>query len=88
VGGYLEPFAAALARDVLINANEVILDLRKHGAGTLVGAARELRFPRTPQPADRILVRAAAARTLITVGPLLGLLGEELALVHAKSLVG
>ena len=80
----LEALAAALARDVGIDAHEVVLHFGEHGTGALVGAARQLRFTRTPQPADRVLVRAAAARTLKAAGSLLRLLGEELAFIHVS----
>jgi hypothetical protein len=80
----LEALAAGFAGHVVVDTDEMVLDLAEHGAGTLVGATGHLRLLGAADPADRIIVRAAAARALQPCRTLLGFLGKELALVHVS----
>ena len=84
VRGDLETFAARLTDEVVVDANQMILDLAEQGTIALVGARGNLRFLGAPHPLDRIVVGPAASRALKPRGPLFRFLGEELALVHAR----
>src|SRR5467141_3104879 len=88
MGWNLEPLAARLARDVVIDADQVILHFREHRAVTLVGAGRHVRFLGAAHPANRVVVRTPAARALEPRRTLLRFLVEELTFVHRPMLSG
>ena len=80
----LKPLAAALARHVVIDANEMVFDLVEQRSGPRVSARRNLRFPCAPYPSNRVVVHPTASRALKPCRALLGLLGKELPLVHSR----
>jgi hypothetical protein len=80
----LEPLPTRSARDVVIDADQMVFALAEQRAIAIVGPGGNLRFLRPSQPADGIVVRATAARTLKAGRPLLRFLGEELTLVHVS----
>src|SRR5439155_19332826 len=83
----LKSLPARLTGDVVVHADEMVFDLLEHRAVAGVGTARNLRLPRAPHPADAVVVGAAAPRALKARRPLLGLLREELTLVHGPILL-
>jgi hypothetical protein len=83
--GDLETLAARSARDVIIDADQMVFALAEQRAIAIVGAGWNLRFFRAAHPPDGIVVGASAARALEAGGALLRFLGEELTLVHAAS---
>src|SRR5687767_904664 len=85
MGWDLEPLAAALARHVIVDPNEVVLDLVEQSTVASIGARRNLGLLGAAHPANGVIVRAAAARTLKPGRPLLGFLDEELPFVHTGS---
>jgi hypothetical protein len=78
----LESLAARLARHVVVDPDKMILHLAEERAIALVRAGGNLRLLGPPHPADRIIIRATAARALKSGGPLLGFFGKEVAFVH------
>jgi hypothetical protein len=83
--GDLEPLAARLASDVIIDTDEMVFDLVKKRAVTGVGAGWNLRLFGAAHPPERVVVGAAAPRALEASGPLLWFFGEKLAFVHVRS---
>jgi hypothetical protein len=81
----LEPLPARLARHIVVDAHQVILDLVEERAVARVGAGRHACLLRPPHPSDRILVGAPAPRALKACRALFGFFGEELSLVHGRS---
>jgi len=81
----LETFSARLTDEVVIDSDQVVLRFAEYDAVVFVGARRDLRLLRAAQPFDRIVVGTTAARTLKPSRSLLGLLGEKLTFVHARS---
>jgi hypothetical protein len=61
--GDLEPLAAGLAHDFVVDANEMVPQLRELGSVALIRARREPILLDAPNPADRVLVGPIAART-------------------------
>src|SRR5215510_7916681 len=82
MGRDLEPLAARFARDIVIDADQVILHLREHRAVALVRAGRHLGLLGATHPADGIVVRPVTSGTLKPRRPLFRLLVEELSFVH------
>src|SRR5262245_61831503 len=78
----LETLPARLTRYVIVDADEMILHLLEHRAVARVGAVRDVRLPGSPHPANAVVVRATAARTLQSRRPLFRLLRKEETLVH------
>src|SRR2546426_7667683 len=85
MGGDLEPLPARLTGNVVVDANQMILDLLEHRAVARIRAAWNLRLLGAAHPADAVVVGAAASRTLEARRPLLGLFGKELSLVHVMN---
>jgi hypothetical protein len=82
--GDFETLPTRSARDVIVDADQVIFALAKQRLVAIVRAGRNLRFLRATHPPHRVVVGAAAARALKTGGALLRFLREELALVHGS----
>ena len=85
MGWNLESLATGFERHVIIDTDEVILGLFEQSAVARVGARGHVRFLRAPNPSNRVVVGASAARTLEPCGTLFGLLGKELSFVHKRS---
>lgn len=85
MGRDLEAFPARLTDEVVIHADQVVLRFTEQDTVTFVGARRDLRLLCPAQPFDGIVVGTTAARTLEPSRSLLGLLGEKLTFVHARS---
>jgi hypothetical protein len=79
--GNLESLAARLAHDLIVDANEVVAQLRELRTIAFVRALRHPIFLRSPHPAHRILIRAAAARATKPLVAILVLVEEESAFV-------
>ena len=72
------------ARDVIIDADQVVFALAEQRFVAIVGARRNLGLLRATHPPHRVVIGAPAARALETGRPLFRFLGEELTLVHAS----
>jgi len=72
------------ARDVIIDADQVVFALAEQRFVAIVGAGRNLGLLRATHPPHRVVIGATAARALETGRPLFRFLGEELTLVHAS----
>src|SRR5262245_52668350 len=83
--GDLEALPACLAGHVIIDADEMILRLGEETAIAFVRARWNLGLLRSAHASDRVLVGTAAARARKAGGALLGLLAEDLALIHRGS---
>jgi hypothetical protein len=85
MGRDLEPFAARLTDEVVIDANQVIFGFTEDDPIVFIRSRRDLRFLGAAQPFDGIVIRPPAAGALEASRALLGLLGEKLTFVHARS---
>ena len=81
----LETLPAGLTRHIVIDANEIVFGLLEQGPCPGIGARGNAGFLGSAKPADCVVVGAAAARALKPRWTLFGLLGKELALIHASS---
>jgi hypothetical protein len=78
----LEPLAARLAGELVVDADQVIAQLGELGAVALVGVAGQPVFLRPAHPLHLVVIRAAAPRTREAAVSLLGPFVEEGAFVE------
>jgi hypothetical protein len=78
----LEALAARLTGELVVDADQVVAQLRELGAVALVGVAGRPIFLRAPHPAQLVVTGAAAARTGVAARALFGTFVEEGAFVE------
>src|SRR5205807_3588098 len=78
----LELLPAGPADDFVVEPQDVVAELGELGVVGVVRAGRQTISLGPPDPADAVVVGAAALRTCEAAGPGFGLFGEECALVE------
>jgi len=73
----LEFLAARLAHDFVVHANQMVAQLRKLRAVSLISTGRQPILFDAPHPPDGVLVCAVTSRTRIPRGALFRFVGEE-----------
>src|SRR5215207_1606526 len=83
LGWDVELALTRLARDRVVDANEIVLQLAVHRAIPLVSAGRDPFLLRAAYPPHLVVIAAAAPRTRVIRGPHLRFLSEEVALLES-----